>query len=288
MSLPLDFSHYEIWRSVNGGAFTLIGTSSSTSFEDSDISSNNTYTYYLIAFDLYGNSILGSSTTITVSGQSSSIVRFSGSLIRGLSNLFEFNDYVTNNPVLFNSREANYSGGLLYTYKNKLVPDYSKAIPVYVGTIERNGKPFRNIRASVTIRTKESSGIFGAIRGPVIVKVLDSIPYGILYEYSTSTGEVTFYGDNIQITPNIVNPNCNNYPTSIGAKPRCYFRVRSYRQNLPDSYSDWIYYFDIKTNWSDIRDNFILRSSEKFSLDQTNIIDNQKFIDNYREKGYYT
>lgn len=40
---------YEVWRSFNGGAFSLIGTPSATSFSDSSVAANTTYLYQVRA-----------------------------------------------------------------------------------------------------------------------------------------------------------------------------------------------------------------------------------------------
>lgn len=200
-------------------------------------------------------------------------------------NLFTFRDYYTGQPVTFDSRTANRSGGMLYTYKNYLVPKYNRAIPLYAGTIKR-GEPFRSIAKSVTVRKKVYAAYLELAYGPIEVEILDSLPVGIRY-VPTTGGEVIFLGDDVQTFPTIKNPNCHNYPVTMNESSRCYFRVRAKRSLASGLYAEWLYFFNIEMNWSDVRDSFILNSTERFSLDQKSIIDNQNFIDNYKSKGFY-
>lgn len=43
--------HYEVWRSFNGGAYTLVGSPAAAAFTDSSVSANTTYLYRVRAID---------------------------------------------------------------------------------------------------------------------------------------------------------------------------------------------------------------------------------------------
>jgi fibronectin type 3 domain-containing protein len=50
-----DFKHYNLYRSVNGGAFAQIAEVNTASYSDTNVALGNTYTYYVKAEDLQGN-----------------------------------------------------------------------------------------------------------------------------------------------------------------------------------------------------------------------------------------
>lgn len=57
MPTPSDFAYYEIYRSTNNptGPFSLIGTSVTSNFDDTSTIIGDTYCYYIVAVDIYGN-----------------------------------------------------------------------------------------------------------------------------------------------------------------------------------------------------------------------------------------
>jgi uncharacterized protein (TIGR03790 family) len=60
MAQPPNFSHYVIYRSVNSGPFSSVGTSTSPSYSDTSVAEGNTYCYYIVSVDTYGNETLNS------------------------------------------------------------------------------------------------------------------------------------------------------------------------------------------------------------------------------------
>ena len=66
MSSPADLARYEVWKSVNGGVYSLLGSTTGNSYPDSSIVEGNTYSYYLIIVDLYQNQDSGDSASMEV------------------------------------------------------------------------------------------------------------------------------------------------------------------------------------------------------------------------------
>lgn len=70
MSAPQDIAYYQVWKSINGGTYSLLGTTTGNSYVDNNVVPGNTYSYYLIAVDLYENQDTGSSNSITMTENS--------------------------------------------------------------------------------------------------------------------------------------------------------------------------------------------------------------------------
>lgn len=61
--------NYEVYKSVGSGTAARLTNTSSTSYDDTDVSANNTYKYYIIAIDGAGNkSVPGITVSVTTNG----------------------------------------------------------------------------------------------------------------------------------------------------------------------------------------------------------------------------
>ena len=206
---------------------------------------------------------------------------------------FEYNDFSTNERKTFDL--TNYGmGGQFYLYTGYRIPSFStQPTPIFVGTILNNGKFVSAYEKVTSVRQKTFD--YSKLR----VEVLDSIPGGITYKivanphppsYGLLGRDIIFETDGVQYVnfPQVQNPTPGNYPINFTANPKCYFKVRIYSTDDPiNIYSEWLYYFEFRINWSQIRDSFISNfNSQQFTIDN-NIVDSKDFIQNQKSQGYY-
>lgn len=209
----------------------------------------------------------------------------------------DYTDFITGVPKSFASSDR---GGQTLSMYTKYASNRSAGVvPIYLGTITNNRVPFRSVSQGATVISTAPGSQGGAgillelILGAARISVLDGIPEGLTWRVVPSEG-VIFSGNNVQTIPANVrsainNPGPDNYPVNTSLNnSRCYFRIRATRSNFPQYTSTWLYYFIVRTNWTDIRDAFISNIGDSvFSFDQKNTVTAREFIAQQKANGNY-
>ena len=201
---------------------------------------------------------------------------------------FFYNDFLTNEPKIFDTSTSSSGNPNFYMYTQYKITRPSRACPVYLGEIF-NDYTFNSINLGATIGTLGS-----ATNLNTETVFLDGVP-SELSLVGIPPAEIRVTGKKVQAIPsNIFNKDndcdcgCSSYPVNFSDKIRCYFMLRTRKIANHNIYSDWLYYVNVRLNWSSIRDAFISSLTIPFSINQKDIISSNDFIQLNKDKGYYT